>query len=630
MSHHPTWEGLGQGMLVLVALWWGWGAYAWLTNYIAADEGVERLLMFAVMGAMLIAALAVPDAFGEHALLFGIAYAIARWLHIFIWAEANEDVDTGQAIVRLSRTALPGPALLIAAGLVDDGTVRAVLWIVGLSIDYAGPYVFGVSGFRVSAGHFAERFSLIVIIALGESIVAIGTGVSGRAGRAGARRGGARAGRGVRALVGLLRRRGGRRRATLPSRPPDLRVRIARDSYSYLHLPMIAGIVLVSLGVKKTLAHVDEPLETVPAVALFGGIALYYAGHVGFRLRNLGTVNRVRLTALVIVTGADRVGHHVDALVAVALAAALTSGVIAYEAIHFREADTASATSRAACELHEFVTSAPLSLPTVESMAGSLARLVGRSPDYAELNGMLAQAGRNVDQATALLSELMRAWPDGREKRVELVDLEHENDAVTHDIYHHLHSRPTVPFDRSDVLSLASGLDDVVDFAEEAADFLGLYRVDAPMDQAIALTDTLAAAGHEVAAALGSLGRPPDRHTPHRRDQAARERGRPHPARRADGAVRGRRRPDGRDPLEGHLRARRGGHRRVRPRGPGAARHRRQADVASRRGLASAGNHSPCSSAAIGRNAATKPGSNFVPDRRSISATVRSKGHGAL
>ena len=136
----------------------------------------------------------------------------------------------------------------------------------------------------------------------------------------------------------------------------------------------------------------------------------------------------------------------------------------------------------------------------------SIAKLVGRAPDYAELNGMLAQAGRNVELAAALLSQLMRAWPDGREKRIELVDLEHENDAVTHDIYHHLHSRPTVPFERSDVLALASGLDDVVDFAEEASDFLGLYRVDAPMDQAIALTDTLAASGREVAAALASLG----------------------------------------------------------------------------------------------------------------------------
>jgi predicted phosphate transport protein (TIGR00153 family) len=99
----------------------------------------------------------------------------------------------------------------------------------------------------------------------------------------------------------------------------------------------------------------------------------------------------------------------------------------------------------------------------------------------------------------------MRAWPDGIEKRVELVELEHENDTVTHDIVHHLHSRLAVPFERRDVLALASGLDDVVDYAEEAADFLGLYRVEAPMDQAIALADTLAAAGQEVAAALASV-----------------------------------------------------------------------------------------------------------------------------
>jgi low temperature requirement protein LtrA len=178
MSENPSWGGLGQGVLVLAALWWAWGAYAWLTNYIAADEGRERLLMFGVMGAFLVAALAVPHAFGEDAVLFGVAYAIARWLHILIFAEANEDVDTAEAITRLARTAIPGPALLIVAGFLD-GAAQTMLWIVALAIDLSGPYVFGVRGFRVSPGHFAERFSLIVIIALGESIVAIGAGGSG-------------------------------------------------------------------------------------------------------------------------------------------------------------------------------------------------------------------------------------------------------------------------------------------------------------------------------------------------------------------------------------------------------------------------------------------------------------------
>jgi low temperature requirement protein LtrA len=338
MSDNPTWEGLGQGMLVLIALWWAWGAYAWLTNYIAADEGVERLLMFTSMGAFLIAALAVPHAFGEDALLFGVAYAAARWLHIFIWAEANDDIDTGEAIVRLARTALPAPALLIVAGLVDDGTVRAALWILALGLDLSGPYVFGVRGFRVSAGHFAERFSLIVIIALGESIVAIGAGIEGDLD----------AGVLVAAALGLIAACAlwwayfdvvavvAERR--FRAMTDDLRVRIARDSYSYLHLPMIAGIVLLALGVKKTVAHVDEPLKLVPAVALFGGIALYYAGHVGFRLRNLGSVNYVRLTALIVALALIPLAVEVDALVALALAAALTSAVIAYEAIHFREA----------------------------------------------------------------------------------------------------------------------------------------------------------------------------------------------------------------------------------------------------------------------------------------------------
>lgn len=338
MSENPTWEGLGQGMLVLVALWWAWGAYAWLTNYIAADEGVERLLMFAVMGAILIAALAVPHAFDDDALIFGIAYAVARWLHIFIWAEANEDVATAEAVLRLARTAIPGPALLIVAGLVDDGTLRAVLWIIGLSIDYAGPYLFGVSGFRVSAAHFAERFALIVIIALGESIVAIGAGITGELD----------AGVLAAALLGLTVACAlwwayfdvvavvAERRFRLM--PTELRVRIARDSYSYMHLPMIAGIVLVALGVKKTIGHVDEPLKEVPAVALLGGIALYYAGHVGFRLRNLGTVNRARTVAVIVALALIPVALEVDALVALACAAALTSAVILYETIYFRDA----------------------------------------------------------------------------------------------------------------------------------------------------------------------------------------------------------------------------------------------------------------------------------------------------
>jgi low temperature requirement protein LtrA len=337
MSENPTWEGLGQGLLVLVALWWAWAAYAWLTNYIDTEQDTERLLMLAAMAAMLVAALATPHVFGDNALIFGIAYAAVRWLHIFIFAEANEHVDTATAVRVLARTALPAPLLLIAAAFFD-GTVQGAIWVVALAIDLGGPIVFGVRGFRVSAGHFAERFGLIVIIALGESIVAIGAGLEGEldAGVVGA------------ALLGLVIACAiwwayfdvvaiVAERHFREARGERL-VLMARDSYSYLHLPIIAGIVLVALGVKKAIGHVDEPLETIPAVALFGGIALYYAGHLGFRLRNVHSLNRPRMVALVACLCLIPVAREVDAIVALALAAGVTSAVIAFETIRWAEA----------------------------------------------------------------------------------------------------------------------------------------------------------------------------------------------------------------------------------------------------------------------------------------------------
>jgi low temperature requirement protein LtrA len=337
MSDNPTWEGLGQGMLVFVLLWWAWAAYAWLTNYIAADEGVERLLIFAAMGAFLVAALAVPESFGDDALLFTIAYAGARWLHIFIFAEANENIDTGQAIVRLSRTALPAPLLLIA-GALAGGTAQAVVWAVALAIDLAGPYVFGVRGFQVSASHFAERFGLIVIIALGESIVAIGAGLEGAVD----------AGVVVAAALGLIVACSlwwsyfdwlalyaeGRLRET----HGDGRAELARDAYAYLHIPMVAGIVLLALGVKKTIGDVGEPLKIAPAVALFGGVALYYAGHIGFRYRHTRTLYRGRLVGFVVAIALIPIGTEVDALVALGLTAALSAAVVGYEVLRYAEA----------------------------------------------------------------------------------------------------------------------------------------------------------------------------------------------------------------------------------------------------------------------------------------------------
>ena len=338
MSDDPTWAGIGRGMLVLAAVWWTWGAYAWLTNEIDPDEGSSRLAVLGAMAALFVAGLAVPGAFGDDGVLFGVAYFAVRVMHIVLFAEATPHVDVRQAAFRLARTAIPGPALLVVAGFLDGGAQIAV-WILALAIDYAGPYVFGVRGFTVSAGHFAERYGLIVIIALGESIVAIGIGAEG-----------IELGPSVvlAALLGVALAASlwwvyfdvvalVARRKLMEARGHE-RARLARDAFSYLHLPMFAGIVLVALGAKKVLEHLDTPLETVPAVALCGGVAIYLLAHDAIRLRNVGTVNRRRLVAALASLALIPVATRVDGLVALALVAAVCATLIAYETLRYREA----------------------------------------------------------------------------------------------------------------------------------------------------------------------------------------------------------------------------------------------------------------------------------------------------
>jgi low temperature requirement protein LtrA len=338
MSDDPTWAGVGRGMLILAALWWAWGAYAWLTNAIDPDEGSARLAMFAAMAAMFVAALAVPHAFDSDAVLFGLSYFAVRALHIVLFAEASPHVGVREATFRLARTAIPGPALIVVAGFLD-GTAEIALWLAALAIDYAGPYVFGVRGFVVSAEHFAERYGLIVIIALGESIVAIGIGAAGiELGPTVV----------IAAILGVVLACAlwwayfdvvavVARRKLMEARGHD-RARLARDAFSYLHLPMFAGIVLVALGLKKVLAHVSDPLESVPAVALCGGVALYLLSHDAMRYRSVRSVNGRRILAAAVAAALVPAATRLDAVVSVALVAAVCVALIAYETLRHREA----------------------------------------------------------------------------------------------------------------------------------------------------------------------------------------------------------------------------------------------------------------------------------------------------
>jgi low temperature requirement protein LtrA len=338
MSDDPTWHGVARGMLVLAALWWAWAAYAWLTNTIDPEEGAARLAVFAAMAAMLVVGLATPGAFGDDALLFGGAYLAVRVLHILLYALAADDEDIRGAVMRLAPTSIIAPGLILGAATLD-GAAQGALWLVALAVDYSGPLFGGGRGWRVFPAHFAERHGLIVIIALGESIVALGIGAAGIE----------LGGRVVLAailgvvvsaalwwsyfdVVAIVAER------KMTEAQGVARSRIARDSYSYLHLPMVAGIILLALGVKKTIAHVDEPLELVPAAALCGGVALYYLAHIAFRLRNVRSVNWQRLAAAIGCLALIPVATNAAAIVSLAAIAGLSAILITYEAIRFKEA----------------------------------------------------------------------------------------------------------------------------------------------------------------------------------------------------------------------------------------------------------------------------------------------------
>ena len=331
-----TWGGLLRGLFILAALWWTWAAYAWLTNTLDPEEGAVRLAMFASMGAMLIVALATPHAFDTYGVLFGIAYFIVRALHLVLYAIAGRgDPDLLGAVLRILPSALLGASLLVVAGFLD-GTVQMAVWAVALTIDYGWLLVIGMRGWRVEAEHFVERHGLIIIIALGESIVAIGIGAAGVALEPTVI---------AAALLGITVACAlwwayfdwviYVAQARLAEATGEERAVLARDLYSYLHLPLVAGIVLFALGVKTTLGHVHDPLDVISAVGLCGGLALYFAGHVANRLRTGGGWGHGRPVATVVLLALVPVATVVPALAAIGLVALVCVALIAYEALRY-------------------------------------------------------------------------------------------------------------------------------------------------------------------------------------------------------------------------------------------------------------------------------------------------------
>jgi low temperature requirement protein LtrA len=334
MADQGDWEGIGRGMLVLAVLWWAWVGYAWLTSVIEPEEGAVRIVMFAAMAGLIIVALCVPEAFGDRALLFAIAYGVVRGGQIALFLIASrDDPALRRSVVSLAISSAIGVGLLVVASFLEGGGQEAI-WAVAILLDWGGPALFGMTGWRLVPGHFAERHGLVIILALGESIIALGVGaeVDLTAGVLTA----AVLGIALAAalwwayfdVVSLVTAR----RLVLATAGRERNV-LARDSYSYLHFPMVAGIVLASLGLEETLAHVDEQLDAVHAFALLGGVSIYLLAHVALRLRNARTLNVQRLVLALVLFALIPVATTVPALATLAGVNVLLWAVIAFENI---------------------------------------------------------------------------------------------------------------------------------------------------------------------------------------------------------------------------------------------------------------------------------------------------------
>jgi low temperature requirement protein LtrA len=352
MAEDPTAANVIRGVLVIGVLWWCWTGYTWLGNIVRADEGIIRVAMLVTMGGVFVAAITIPEAFddgpgGLHGpTVFALCYLALRLIHLFMfWIVSREDPQLRGQVLRFVPSMAIGTVLLLIAAQ-TTGTTQTLLWLAALLGDYLGTALAGTRWRLTSAGHFAERHGLIILVALGESIVATGIGIAkvpvslpivaavllGLALSA--------------ALwwayfdvTAILTER------ALAEARGERQIRLARGGYSFLHLPMIVGVVLLSLGLKKAIGYVagvDEhtladPLYGVPLAVLYGGTALYLLAHVWFKHFLTGSLNVARIVVAVLLAVLAPVMALVPALVSLTALAVVVMALVGFETHRYRE-----------------------------------------------------------------------------------------------------------------------------------------------------------------------------------------------------------------------------------------------------------------------------------------------------
>ena len=334
----PSVTGFVRATLVLAMVWWAWSAYAWMTNSIDVENTVTRLIIFAAMAAGFFMALAVPHAFADEAAWFAVAYFVVRLLNtaLYTWGVRNDPVLL-RSLARLTPWFLLAALVALSGGFLD-ADVRGWVWLASLAIDVAGTLTVARVDWRISPSHFAERFALIVIFALGESIVSIGVATSSLDRDATYAVSVVVAFAGVIALwwayfdfTAVAAERSLKRAAPLARGP------LARDVFTYFHFPIVLGIILYAVAAKKTLEHPLDPLSKPGRWALGLGIALFLAGFVLARFRVVRRIAWERIAAAALALVSALVLRRTDAIVTLGIVVAILVLSVAVETARLRE-----------------------------------------------------------------------------------------------------------------------------------------------------------------------------------------------------------------------------------------------------------------------------------------------------
>ncbi|MCV7012798.1 low temperature requirement protein A [Mycolicibacterium madagascariense] len=331
MVNDLTPRGFGRAALALLAVWWAWVGYTWLINTFDTTNVGHEAAVIAAMAAMLVAATALPTAFSSGALVFAIALLAVRLIHVakFLAHSSRDDADLRRSIRRIAPAFVLAPACIVAAAFVASPG-RELLWVAAAVIDYGAPAVVGLGGFRVSPSYFVSRHGSIIIIALGEAIVELGYGATDL--------------HQFDVIVALVL--GVAMNATfwwtyfglssgaqqrLEQTTGTERAHLARDAYSYLHLPLVAAIMSFAVGAHAAVAHPTTALPLLPAVALAGGTALFYLGDVAYRWRDHRQIPTDRLAAGLAAAATLPALLHVPGVAALAVLTAIGVVRLAWE-----------------------------------------------------------------------------------------------------------------------------------------------------------------------------------------------------------------------------------------------------------------------------------------------------------